>query len=519
MAEQTDKDANPPADEKKDATGGETPNPEAQPAGKLQSFFHALPGLLVWVAIIGTFIYFRVHIETAELLADVSPNPASVSGIVLLDGNPVNGGMVQITVSDAKKHRYLAGAVIPVGAEGRFSAEPGSDVLSELARNTALRIDVQYFGSQQSGKDSSRAIKGETTRWLNFSPPVSARALWIFASCTLFVVFTLTFLFTGQIGRAKARMLFGMMYFMTFMSLAVPIGITIWVAQNQYLVEMMEKAPIGLIRARSSGTLEPQWLINVGGTVFELQPGSGNQRDAEARDGKGSDTSGAATSEAPKEASLIDLFKGSAEDKVVHVVVGGITVPFYVILLAIFGAGINMTRRVPQIQDHYDRELGGEELTLTRILSLGLVKGSGTHRITSTPSPFGQPASSPDSGANGQERRRPSTPPGIRMELVQLLMYVLSAPFLAIAVYYMLLIVAKEIAQPVLVIMAFATGLASELIVSWIIEFAEEKFRHPRDEEAVQTALPPAEEAARNTGTAATAGGASAPDASPPKGT
>jgi hypothetical protein len=56
-------------------------------------------------------------------------------------------------------------------------------------------------------------------------------------------------------------------------------------------------------------------------------------------------------------------------------------------------------------------------------------------------------------------------------------MYLLSAPFLAITVYYLLQVVAESVAGPVLVLMAFATGLISDTIVSWIIEFARKTLK------------------------------------------
>jgi hypothetical protein len=75
---------------------------------------------------------------------------------------------------------------------------------------------------------------------------------------------------------------------------------------------------------------------------------------------------------------------------------------------------------------------------------------------------------------------KPATPDqteiksGIRRELIGNYMYLLSAPFLAIAVYYFLQIVATNTAEPVLVLMAFATGLVSDRIISRIIRFAQD---------------------------------------------
>jgi hypothetical protein len=61
----------------------------------------------------------------------------------------------------------------------------------------------------------------------------------------------------------------------------------------------------------------------------------------------------------------------------------------------------------------------------------------------------------------------------IRKQLIDSYMYLLAAPFLAIAVYYLLQIIADDTAEPILVLMAFATGLISDAIVSRITHFAE----------------------------------------------
>jgi hypothetical protein len=57
--------------------------------------------------------------------------------------------------------------------------------------------------------------------------------------------------------------------------------------------------------------------------------------------------------------------------------------------------------------------------------------------------------------------------------LIDNYMHLLAAPFIAIAVYYLLQIIANDTAEPVLVLMAFATGLVSDSIVSGITEYAE----------------------------------------------
>ena len=59
---------------------------------------------------------------------------------------------------------------------------------------------------------------------------------------------------------------------------------------------------------------------------------------------------------------------------------------------------------------------------------------------------------------------------GIRKELINNYMSLLSAPFLAIAVYYLLQVIGTSIADPVLVLVALGAGLVSETIIVRIEE-------------------------------------------------
>src|SRR5438105_9684033 len=71
----------------------------------------------------------------------------------------------------------------------------------------------------------------------------------------------------------------------------------------------------------------------------------------------------------------------------------------------------------------------------------------------------------------------------IRKQLIQTYMYFLSAPFLAVAVYYLLQVIASSVAEPVLVVIAFASGLMSNAAVGAIMAFADnvlEKARQPK---------------------------------------
>jgi hypothetical protein len=103
--------------------------------------------------------------------------------------------------------------------------------------------------------------------YLNFTPPIRSTTVWGWIGVAVAFMLALIILFTGEIRRRKARLLFSIMYLMTFLSLAVPIATAILVAQSQYVIEVMEEAPIGLVKAVAPAVSKPQWLINIGGAV------------------------------------------------------------------------------------------------------------------------------------------------------------------------------------------------------------------------------------------------------------
>jgi hypothetical protein len=59
----------------------------------------------------------------------------------------------------------------------------------------------------------------------------------------------------------------------------------------------------------------------------------------------------------------------------------------------------------------------------------------------------------------------------LRADAISQFMYLLSAPFLAVGVYYLLQAAADEVSRPVLVVMGFATGLMSDRIIGAILHF------------------------------------------------
>jgi hypothetical protein len=404
-----------------------------------------------WGAIIAVaaFAYFKE--DHVDILLDVSTQPELVSGMVTFAGTPVRGGVVRIVVSEVRSKRYLRGTTLSLSDDGKFTWQ-GQPALVIGEDHPPLRLSAEFHGTlkKDESKDKSnvKPLYGESTLYLNSSPPLSDRFLWCVATAVVVLLTFLLTVFTGNLGQRKARWLFILMYFFTFLSLALPIAISLVVSQNPYLITSMEDSPIGLVNAKTKVLTEPQWLINIGGTVrkvivtTEIKPEpSGNALDEAGKTTK--PTVGAEVGNPPAvpRVSTPEL-----------IVTGGIAVPFYVVLLAMFGAGINMTLKVPEVQRSSEKELPAAELPSFLI-----------------PWRFWR------SQTEVQPVVSRKTASDIRQELIENYMYLLSAPFLAIAMYYLLQVLAEQVTQPVLVLMAFATGLISKAVIARIVEFAEKQ--------------------------------------------
>lgn len=436
--------------------------------------------IIFWGAIIAIAAFFYFKEDRAEVLLDVSAQQESVSGVVTFESAPLRGGVVHVVLSEAGNQRYVAGATLAVSADGRFTSQD-QPALGISEKEKPLRLTATFRGTLiEKGKDDPKGkpVSGEAVLYLNSPPPLGARFLWCVAIAgALLLAFQLV-LFTGDLGPRKARWLFVLMYFFTFFSLAVPIIASLVVAQNHYLLESMADSPLGLVKAKTKVLSDQQWLVNIGGTVDWAKPvaapGATGAADksAEAEEAKKK-----AVAEAQAAGKQLRQ-PGIGSETRVRFVEGGVAVPFYVLLLAMFGAGINMTLKVPVIQRSYE-----DVLPETPGYSL-------LNPILATVRMFRRQPEESESAAGVVSG---PTAGDIRRELIENYMYLLSAPLLAIAMYYLLQVLANEVAQSVLVIMSFATGLVSKAVIRGIIEFAESKLgQRPRRDDSA-----PAEVAAR----------------------
>lgn len=438
----------------------------------------SLIGLAFWAVIaLGVAVYY-FRADQADIFLDVAVGPdIAVSGVVQFDGKPVSSGNVHIVVEGAKTKRYLGGTVVSLAADGRFEASALRIARDDDPKSTR-RVTATFSGQIQAEK-KTKEVSGEATAYLNFTPPWGRLVVTMAGGVVLLLVWLL-YLFTSGMSRRKGRLLFGTMYFMTFLSLAVPVGTTLWFSQNSYMQELAATAPMGLVQGTAPGTTGVQWLVNIGGMVPDksarAEAGFEAERVADASPSPaGARARLVAIASDDRDPSALKRLEPApaAGDRGSAPTHGGLIVPLYVVLLAMFGAGINMTRKVPEIQKRYEAalpEIKGPSFITKPLEATGkLLQGQ---------------AAGTENQAGG--------PCGMREELIRNYMYLLSAPLLAIAMYYLLQVISSGVNQPVLVLMAFATGLTSELIVSAIITFADkmlDTLRKPKEVVAVPRLL------------------------------
>jgi hypothetical protein len=379
-----------------------------------------------------------------------SADPLLVSGAVTHEGEALAEGTVQLTVMDAMAHKYIGSETLAVGPGGRFSTDPARPLATGV-KTRKLQVRANFFGRTRAAepKDRKPLVASETV-YVNFTPTFGPGARLI-VGCLTVPFLLLIFLFTGPLTKAKARLLFMITYGVTLFSCLIPIALTFWISRNPDLVEVMEQAPVGLLKGIGKGMENPQWLVNIGGAVVTPrmleERSDGPNKNKPPTEAPGEALAPVVPATPTPAANTAGQGPSADASSNFSQVKGGLAIPLFVIMLAMLGAGINMTRKVPEIQKDYDSVAITWDAAVRAPIAVLL--GSAGERV-------GQGVAAT-----------------IRKDLIETYMYFLSAPFLAIAVYYLLQVIATSVAEPVLVVIAFATGLMSNTVIGSIIAFAD----------------------------------------------
>jgi hypothetical protein len=420
---------------------------------------------IVLMLVIGIRIWWG---ERADVLLDVSTlgargSGSAVSVTVSHDGHQDPGGVVHLVVRDGGADQHQHSQLLTRQDDGSFTGSiPGDPTPDSPVRS--VEVTATYLGEHVEDGEA-QAVSGSVTAYLRAPAPPSSVLIFTLLGLGGLSAVVLIIVFTGTLTRGKARSLFAVMYFMTFVSVVVPLVSVIAVPESPYLTDLMSRAPLGLVRATAPpGIPDEQWLLNIGGAVGAAPPVV-----AEQGDQNGPPQPAPSPASAPRGAPAASAPAGEPNGETVApasahtVVTGGLAIPFYVIMLSLFGAAINITRRVPEIQkDSVVRHLPGDE-----DVSVMEAFVRAPAAVFATPHTYQN-----DKQAEGAAE--------IRESAIKEFMYLLSAPFLAVAVYYLLQVSADEISTPVLVVMAFATGLTSDRITLAIRNFARGRLPEAR---------------------------------------
>ena len=227
--------------------------------------------------------------------------------------------------------------------------------------------------------------------------------------------------FTGRSSPRKNRIAIIFSYVIIMVFLALPLLAPIVLPMTfPAALEAMKRTPVGLVVTKATPDPEAltQWALNIGGHV----PRNSDETDREVVE-----------------------------------VQGGLIIPLYVIILSVIGGAINMTRQVPRFQED-------SETTTAANSSQGTDETAASGVA--------------NSGAFPDNTQIPKSTQSIRWRtgLLNQYMFLISAPFLAIATYYML--VGLSLTKvPIIVLVAFSVGLISEPILRTITDTAAQFLR------------------------------------------
>jgi hypothetical protein len=381
--------------------------------------------VLFWGGMLALIAYLLLRQEKLDILLNASgENALVVTGKVIYRGLPVNNGTVRVSL-ETRNHLHGGSVTVPVTNDGTFSTENRFQATVQPRTITA-----EYVGSGANNK----ALRGSSTLELDRQ---SAKYWWFLGICGAIAIL-LTLLFTGPFGALKARVLFIVTYLFTFASCVLPIVSAIYIGQNPNLRPVMVSSPVGILKARVVETGDPEWFLNVGGSVVEFRPAV---QPADSTTPAAAATSGGQTAGQESDSTEAPATDAATVTPKELLIKGGLVIPLYVLILAMIGAGINTTRKVPEIQRDFDIKL---------------------RKLTST------------EASDRRVEHAQSEVARVRTDLIETYMYFVAAPFLAIAMYYLLLMASQTPSQQVLVLMAFATGFMSDAVVGKIIAFAKQ---------------------------------------------
>jgi hypothetical protein len=478
--------------------------------------FAAIAGVGYVLYLAGGWIYHRfVPAPSVSLAVSAWFEPAAaggtpqlrVSGVVLEDGKPVAKDRLRLSVEGWKKG--ISQSIFVDVNQGRF--ESGDQpAFRGLTPEDRLRIRAEY--TRAGATAAEEVYLG--ARIPRLSRGTAVVVLVVGALC----VFGFLWLFTGPPEAGKNTWAIITSYVIMIVFLAVPLGLppVISVMFPEILAAMRE-TPVGVLVADpGKGDLGRQWVLNIGGVVVPESQAAARTAPSPAVPASPAATPAEGTAPAQQPAAPASSPPSSsptansqtgatsspggtrqpAPEESAVTIQGGLVIPLYVLILSLIGGAINMTRKLPDFQrDATSLSMAGagralsaavQSIWAARRFVPGARGSQGPEAAPAEQTEGGQPPSEEQgppavqAGATETAGQAPTESAEERLlrqtaewrkGLITQHMYLLSAPFLAIAVYY-LLVWLDLLRQPALVLVSFSVGLISDKILGNILGIA-----------------------------------------------
>lgn len=396
------------------------------------------------------------------------------------DGRQVKDATVHLRVVQLSPRRELA-------YTGKVKADQPFEQLVGLEDHDRFRVHAHVTTTPDEG--ASSATGAMEARWnIGYAPPT-----WIWWGLLFLGVGLGTWFLwslTGVLSHHKNHMAICACYVLCSLFLVLPFLLSVLVAMDENLAEDMPSSPVGVLQVRKFEGIEVNhWAMNIGGVA---EPAS-SEGDAE---------SGAADTPATGDSANTEDTGDPGRRIQTYDIKGGLVIPLYVLILAMLGGAISMTRKLPQLQR---LSPGGDKQAEPEEFASSFVRLWGGYEDPDEEQPEPLDGESPEDfkkrlagwkrerTKKEKDRRRrarreeereaqarskalreyeahTSSLRDARRDLIQEIMYLLTAPFLGILAYYLLFMIEGELAKqvPVVVIVTFTAGLTAETVLEQI---------------------------------------------------
>ena len=461
----------------------------------------SLATALVGVITIGVGIYHWLNPSPAATVSQVSIATSAyfdkiadgsvqlhIDGTVVDAGTPVNGRVVRVTVDrqPSEQQGSFRESVLTAVKNGTFDVGP-QPAFRGLTAADLLKVTTTLLVPGKSAADAptDQVYLGAPIRTSSFT--LSPIAIWSLV-VLLITLITMTgaWCFTGDQTYRKVQAAIILSYLIMFSFLAIPLcvpDLIMWLVPSNEL-NSMANLPVGFAIAKPSKDLDPQWVVNIGGVVD--QTATPAKPVASTTPAPAPGTPAAPAPAAPAEPSPSGPPYRFERQRIPGEVTisGGLVIPLFVIILSLIGGAINMTRRIPRFQKEAAAFGFGGGLDLAGRLGnkvIETVQAVTTRSSTPPPDPMAistdvepppiaPPVPKPDPAVTPVDSNTRTA--RWRQGLLTQHMYLISAPFIAIAVYY-LMQWTNKIDTAVLVLVSFSVGLISDKILNSILGIAQ----------------------------------------------